>query len=1064
MHTARWFFIFLLTALSSRGEEPVVHMLVPGFRVQELPIKLSNINNLRFSPDGRLTALGYDGRIHLLSDTDKDGLEDTVDTFWDKQTLSVPVGMCWSPEGLYVSSKGKVSLLRDQDGDGKAETEETIASGWPGTDVGSGGVDATAVTRDQDGNIYFGLLTADYSNPYRVTKEGKARYDTNYVRGTIQKWSLKTKTLQTVATGIRVPYTLAFNRAGDLFVTDQEGETWCPGGNPLDELNHIVLGKNYGFPPRHPQHLPHLVSEPPVIGFGPQHQSSCGFTFNEPSSRQKCFGPSWWGGDAFVAGQSRGKIWRVHLVKTAHGYLGKESMIARLSMLTTDVAISPSGDLYVSCHSGPPDWGTGPKGEGKIFKISYVDSKAPQPVYTWAADQMEVRVAFDRPIDPGVIQAITGTEIEFGEYVSAADRYEKLKPPYQIVKQQAATARGKLKILDASLLNKNQILLLKTSPHPLLARYAITIPAIKAPGDSGPGETVDVEYDLNGANGTSMDNAVKSKVPKPSPKVAEKSRLKLLNNEKFPGAWLPHPDASVVSQVIGNFENQKGRQDLKLDRYQIQFKLAAPPNAVRFRFASRKPFRVLTRSIDARISLSTNGVFAFEILRKQLPDAEIISVISEEKASPVSLSYFQENDDTERTVPLSSIFPAWAPENRPIPYVTSERVELTGGDFQRGKNLFFGEKMKCATCHRIRGEGSVIAPDLSNLAHKDVASVLRDIRDPNAAIHPDYTAFNANLRDGETITGFVRSQDETSLRMIGVDGREIVLPRAELAELRASSISLMPEGLLEGVADKDIRDLLVFLTSEPPRRTATEIKAMLNESSGLTTNRVLNVVWVAGKQDHGAGEHDYPAVQKMWLKMLSQSTNIIATNAWQWPGEEEFARADLLIFYFWNKDWSDERLKQIDAFLERGGGIAVLHSATIADKAPEKLAERFGLAAQPVRSKYIHAPVKLKIDFSNPEITRHLPKEIRLLDEPYWPMIGDPTLVKIIASAELDGKAHPQIWTFEKGKGRVFASIMGHYTWTHEDPLYQLLMLRGMAWAAGVEVGHFEKLMPSLSE
>jgi len=285
--------------------EPIVHMLAPGFTVRELPVRLSNINNLRFAPDGRLTALGYDGRIFLLRDTDGDGLEDTAEVFWDKATLSVPVGMTWSTRGLYVSSHGKVSLLRDTDGDGKADREEIIASGWPPTDVGSGGVDATAVTLDKEGNVYFGLLVADYSNAYRLRKrkdlkpeerawleargdkggdpeETVSLYDIQSQRGTIQKWSPATKKLETIATGIRVPYTLAFNKAGDLFNTDQEGETWMPNGNPLDELNHIIPGRNYGFPPRHEKWLPNLVSEPPVVAFGPQHESTCGLVFNEP--------------------------------------------------------------------------------------------------------------------------------------------------------------------------------------------------------------------------------------------------------------------------------------------------------------------------------------------------------------------------------------------------------------------------------------------------------------------------------------------------------------------------------------------------------------------------------------------------------------------------------------------------------------------------------------------------------------------------------------------------------------------------------------------------------------
>src|SRR2546430_9086243 len=54
---------------------------------------------------------------------------------------------------------------------------------------------------------------------------------------------------------------LAFNSAGDLFCTDQEGATWLPNGNPFDELLHIQPGRHYGFPPRHPKYLPDVIDE-----------------------------------------------------------------------------------------------------------------------------------------------------------------------------------------------------------------------------------------------------------------------------------------------------------------------------------------------------------------------------------------------------------------------------------------------------------------------------------------------------------------------------------------------------------------------------------------------------------------------------------------------------------------------------------------------------------------------------------------------------------------------------------------------------------------------------------
>jgi putative heme-binding domain-containing protein len=926
-----------------------IHMLVPGFTVRELPVRLSNINNLRFAPDGRLTALGYDGRVWLLRDKDGDGLEDQAEIFWDQPTLRVPVGMAWTTAGLMVSSQGKVSLLRDTNTDGKADTEEVIASGWPKTDVASGGVDATSVTLDKEGNVYFGLLVADYSNPYRLRKRkdlkpeeklwleargdkgGAAEdevslYDTNSLRGTIQKWNARTRNLETIATGIRVPYTLAFNKAGDLFLTDQEGETWCPNGNPLDELNHIIPGRNYGFPPRHEKWLPTLVSEPPVVGFGPKHQSTCGLVFNEPhpplnnskssilnsesalpcSAAQGLFGPSWWEGDAIVTGESRGKLWRVRLDKTANGYIGKENLIARLDMLTTDVAISPKGDLYVSCHSGPPDWGTGPKGDGKLFRISHANPAAAQPVAVWATNATEVRIAFDKPIDASVTNLVVTQFIEFGEYVRAADRYEILKPPYKVVKQQEASPRGKLRILAASIDSTQRSLALTTEPHIQTAAYALAIPRVRAKNASTEGETIDVDY-------------------------------------RFVGTGK---------------EGERGR-------------------------------------------------------------------------SPTSI-------------------------------VDVGKSNFAVNDWGRGKSLFFGQQLKCGTCHRIRGEGGSTGPDLSNLVSRDDASVLRDIKEPSATINPDYIAHNVALRNGDELNGIIRAQDKGSLKVVTVDGKETVVQRGDVKELRASAVSLMPSGLLDTLKEGQVRDLLTFLLFEPPQRTKAEVNAALrapNPEAQDTKPESLSIVLVASKQDHGPGEHDYPAWQKKWNALLGSGPGVTVSNAWQWPTSEQFQSAKVIVFYNWNHDWSTERYAQLDEYLARSGGIVVLHSATIADKEPEQLAERLGLAAQPQQTKYLHCPFDLAITAQpNHPLAQGLPRVLPFLDEPYWPMIGDAGIVEVLATAEQEGKAWPMMWTFQKGKGRVFASILGHYSWTHDDPMFRILVLRGVAWAARTDVRRLEKM------
>src|SRR5262249_8064079 len=145
--------------LVSVPDPPPVQVFVPGFTVRRLPVDLPNINNVRYRADGKLVALGYNGNVYLLSDSDGDGLEDRVELFCENRgQLRAPIGMALTPpgykhgSGVFVACKGKLSLLVDTAGGGKADREIVVATGWKEIPHG---VDALGAALDREGNVYF---------------------------------------------------------------------------------------------------------------------------------------------------------------------------------------------------------------------------------------------------------------------------------------------------------------------------------------------------------------------------------------------------------------------------------------------------------------------------------------------------------------------------------------------------------------------------------------------------------------------------------------------------------------------------------------------------------------------------------------------------------------------------------------------------------------------------------------------------------------------------------------------------------------------------------------------
>jgi type 1 glutamine amidotransferase len=214
-------------------------------------------------------------------------------------------------------------------------------------------------------------------------------------------------------------------------------------------------------------------------------------------------------------------------------------------------------------------------------------------------------------------------------------------------------------------------------------------------------------------------------------------------------------------------------------------------------------------------------------------------------------------------------------------------------------------------------------------------------------------------------------------------------------------------------------------------------------------------VLCAGPKDHGPGEHDYPLWQKRWAKLLALADGVNVSTAQVWPSTEQLAAADVIVFYSNNPGWNARRASELDAFLARGGGLVDLHWAVEGHKHVDELAERIGLAWRDGHSKFRHGPLDLEL---HPHPLASGLDRLHFIDESYWQLVGDPQRIDLLASAVEEGASRPLLWTRTQGRGRVFVSIPGHYTWTFDDPLFRVLILRGICWVAGQPMDRLAEL------
>jgi len=130
------------------------------------------------------------------------------------------------------------------------------------------------------------------------------------------------------------------------------------------------------------------------------------------------------------------------------------------------------------------------------------------------------------------------------------------------------------------------------------------------------------------------------------------------------------------------------------------------------------------------------------------------------------------------------------------------------GEVLRGRAVFFRE---CSTCHRAGETGVEIGPSLITVRHRTAPELLTQILDPNREVGPNYMQFAVAINNGQVLAGMIAEESPSDLTLKQAQNKVEVILRENIAEIKATGLSLMPEGFEKRITTQEMADLIAFL-------------------------------------------------------------------------------------------------------------------------------------------------------------------------------------------------------------------------------------------------------------
>jgi glucose/arabinose dehydrogenase len=401
--------LLALHAASAAQEDYYIREVIPT-----PPDEVLELGSLALLPDKKIAVGSRRGDIWICTGAYE---KDLSKVKWQKFASGIhePLGMFWKDGWLYLTQRPEITRLKDADGDGEADTFETICDKWG---VSGDYHEYTFGSEpDKDGNIWTVLcLTGSFTSesPWRgwclkITPQGE---------------------MIPTASGIRSPGGIGFNAEGEAFYTDNQGPwngssslKWLrPGsfqGNPSGNNWH---GDKFPAPPQ-PQDKSRILTErkkfpefvPPAVVFphGTVGQSPTGIVCDQTGGK---FGP--WEKQLYVGEQTHSQVQRVCLEKVNGLYQGAVfHFLEGFEAGIVPMRQAEDGTLFV----GGTNRGWASRGS-QTFTFERVrwTGKTPFEMHTVSATSDGFEITFTEPVNPATAGDIASYNMSAWTYIYQA--------------------------------------------------------------------------------------------------------------------------------------------------------------------------------------------------------------------------------------------------------------------------------------------------------------------------------------------------------------------------------------------------------------------------------------------------------------------------------------------------------------------------------------------------------------------------------------------------------------------------------------------------------------------